>query len=95
MHWIILRPPAVYGPYDKALLTPFHPYGQKGNCLTARSPREGKFSLIHVQDLAHVDICTVLKNGSNSDSTLFEVDDGCPEEDIRGRIRISDSLIRR
>lgn len=72
LNWIIIRPPAVYGPHDKALL-PLFRLAKKGIALQL-GPRDGKFSLIHVQDLTEV----VLRSLENyhTHSTLFEVDDG-------------------
>lgn len=74
LNWIILRPPAVYGPKDEALL-PLFRLGKKGIALQL-GPQEGKFSLIHVHDLAEV-----ILRGLEIDtirSTILEVDDGFP-----------------
>ena len=72
LNWVIIRPPAVYGPTDKALL-PLFRLGKKGVALQL-GPHEAKFSLIHVHDLADV----VMKSleESHIHSTIFEVDDG-------------------
>ncbi len=72
LNWVIIRPPAVYGPTDKALL-PLFRLGKKGVALQL-GPHEGKFSLIHVQDLADVVLRSLEE--STIHSTIFEVDDG-------------------
>ena len=74
LNWIILRPPAVYGPRDKALL-PLFRLGKRGIGLQL-GPHEGKFSLIHVEDLAEVILRTLERNTIRS--SIFEVDDGFP-----------------
>ncbi len=74
MKWVIFRPPAVYGPNDKALL-PLFTLINKGIGIQL-GPSDAKFSLIHVKDLAQV-ILRWLEKGS-PDSTIFEVDDGFP-----------------
>ena len=72
--WIILRPPAVYGPHDKNLL-PLFKMIQKGIGLQLNNDR-ARFSLIHVEDVAQV-IIHWLKKGRPLSST-FEIDDGHP-----------------
>ncbi len=72
LHWTIIRPPAVYGPKDKALL-PLFTLGKKGIALRLGSPAS-KFSLIHVYDLADVILQSLRADGIHS--TIFEVDDG-------------------
>ena len=74
LSWIILRPPAVYGPLDEALL-PLFRLGKKGIALQL-GPHEGKFSLIHVHDLA--DVIVRCLEVDTIRSTTFEVDDGFP-----------------
>jgi len=70
--WIILRPPAVYGPNDEALLSLFT-LARKGIAIQLGT-RDAKFSLIHVQDLA--DVALRCLDDHNARSTIFEVDDG-------------------
>ncbi len=70
----ILRPPAVYGPGDRATLPIFRQLA--GGFLVAPGPRGARFSLIHVADLAalvarHLD-------GSMTLPALLEPDDGRP-----------------
>lgn len=74
MKWVIFRPPAVYGPNDKALL-PLFTLINKGIGLQLGTA-DARFSLIHVKDLAQV-ILRWLEKGSPI-STIFEVDDGFP-----------------
>ena len=72
LNWVIIRPPAVYGPNDEALL-PLFRLGKKGIALQL-GPHEAKFSLIHVHDLADVVLRSLEE--SKIHSTIFEVDDG-------------------
>jgi len=72
LNWIILRPPAVYGPGDEALL-PLFRLGKKGIALQL-GPSEGKFSLIHVHDLTDVILRSL--EAETIRSTILEVDDG-------------------
>ena len=72
LNWTIIRPPAVYGPNDEALL-PLFKLGEKGIALRLGSPTS-KFSLIHVHDLADVILCSLEVDGIHS--AIFEVDDG-------------------
>lgn len=70
--WIILRPPAVYGPNDEALL-PLFKLARKGIAIQLGT-RDAKFSLIHVQDLADVTLRCI--ESHNTRSKTFDVDDG-------------------
>lgn len=72
--WSIFRPPAVYGPHDRALL-PFFKILHKGIGLQL-GPSQAKFSLIHVEDLANA-VLHWLKSGKPPCQT-FEIDDGFP-----------------
>ena len=74
LKWVIFRPPAVYGPNDKALL-PLFTLINKGIGIQLGTT-DARFSLIHVKDLAQV-ILRWLEKGSPA-STIFEVDDGFP-----------------
>lgn len=74
LSWIILRPPAVYGPLDTALL-PLFQLAKQGIGLQLGPPK-AKFSLIHVQDLADLVVDCLEEQRPNS--TLYEVDDGTP-----------------
>ncbi len=74
LNWLIFRPPAVYGPKDKALL-PLFKLGKRGIALQL-GPHHGAFSLIHIDDLASV----IRRSLEVPDirSSIFEVDDGFP-----------------
>ncbi len=72
LNWTIIRPPAVYGPNDEALL-PLFKLGKKGIGLRLGSPA-GKFSLIHVHDLTDVILRSLEVDGIHS--AILEVDDG-------------------
>ncbi len=72
LKWTIIRPPAVYGPNDEALL-PLFTLGKKGIGLRLGSP-DNKFSLIHIYDLTDVILRSLEADGIHS--TIFEVDDG-------------------
>jgi nucleoside-diphosphate-sugar epimerase len=70
----ILRPPAVYGPGDRATLLVFRQLA--GGMLVAPGPRGARFSLIHVSDL--VDVIVSHLAGSQVLPPLSEPDDGQP-----------------
>ncbi len=74
LKWSIFRPPAVYGPKDRALL-PLFTLLRKGIGVQL-GPSQAKFSLIHVEDLANA-ILHWLKNADPPFQT-FEIDDGFP-----------------
>lgn len=70
----ILRPPAVYGPGDRATLLIFRQLA--AGLLVAPGPRGARFSLIHVTDLAEL-IARQLE-GTITLSAVMEPDDGRP-----------------
>jgi len=72
--WLIIRPPAVYGPGDFELLPLFRcaRYG----VLPIPSPRSARFSLIHVKDLA--DAIAALVASEWVGNPVIEIDDGAP-----------------
>ncbi len=72
--WSIFRPPAVYGPHDRALL-PLFKLLRKGIGIQL-GPSHARFSLIHVEDLANA-VLHWLQNG-NPPFQTFEIDDGFP-----------------
>ncbi|MDH5563938.1 MAG: NAD-dependent epimerase/dehydratase family protein [Nitrospirota bacterium] len=74
MKWVIFRPPAVYGPHDKALL-PLFKLIDNGIGLQL-GPSNARFSLIHVKDLSEVILRWLVKGAPAA--TIFEVDDGVP-----------------
>jgi len=67
---LILRPPAIYGPGDRATLPLLKALTQTVAVIPSR--RENRFSLIHVADLARL-----IADAAVSDTTgVFEVSDG-------------------
>ena len=68
----VLRPPAVYGPGDRATLALFRQMA-RGWLMTPRVP-DGRFSLLYVQDLAAA--VEHLLRQSSWGSSLLELDDG-------------------
>jgi len=73
-HLAIVRPPAVYGPGDKATLPLIRALTQKRAILPGRADQ--KISLLYVKDLAG--LLVNLAHGGDLDGTVLEVDDGCP-----------------
>jgi len=72
LHWSILRPPAVYGPGDRATLFFFQAVGRGiGPLLGAENAR---LSLIHVEDLA--DAVAALLADERGAGLIAEIDDG-------------------
>jgi len=72
--WTVLRPPAVYGPGDRALL-PLLRWMQRGVGLVL-GPRSARFSLLHVEDLADAIVRLVETDGLAP--AAFELHDGSP-----------------
>jgi nucleoside-diphosphate-sugar epimerase len=72
--WTVLRPPAVYGPGDRALLPLFRLMRHGIAPLLGRS--DAKFSLIYIEDLAEAVIKWLVSD--RADSRVFELDDGHP-----------------
>ncbi len=70
----IVRPPAVYGPGDRATLPLFRQLA--GGLLLAPKIEGGRFSLLHVDDLARL-LCVLLQQPAWAGET-FEPDDGRP-----------------
>lgn len=69
--WVIVRPPAIYGPGDREMLEMFQ-MAARGVVLL---PPDGRFSVIHADDLAV--LLVKLAEGGPSDAVL-EPDDGTP-----------------
>lgn len=87
----ILRPPAVYGPGDRATLPIFRQI-QKGLLLVPAA--DARFSLLYVEDLA--EIVARLLDASRWNGELIEPDDGCGGYCWRDLARIAgDHLHRR
>jgi len=72
LDWTVLRPPAVYGPGDKATLDFFRLY-KRGLALLPGGG-SGRLSLIHGEDLAGA-VASLLATGAGTGKT-FEVRDG-------------------
>jgi nucleoside-diphosphate-sugar epimerase len=70
----IVRPPAVYGPGDRATLPLFRQLA--GRMLLAPKIEGGRFSLLHVDDLARL-LCVLLQQPVWA-GEIFEPDDGRP-----------------
>jgi nucleoside-diphosphate-sugar epimerase len=72
--WTVLRPPAVYGPGDRALL-PLFRLMQRG-IAPFLGPTDARFSLLYVEDLAEAVIKWLVSE--SRESRVFELDDGHP-----------------
>ncbi|ANY20033.1 3 beta-hydroxysteroid dehydrogenase/Delta 5--_4-isomerase [Tsuneonella dongtanensis] len=71
LDWTVVRPPGVYGPWDRDYLEIFK-LAKKG---IVPVPPPGRSSLIHVQDLAEL-LVTLLPGGEDVTHAVFEPDDG-------------------
>jgi nucleoside-diphosphate-sugar epimerase len=69
--WTIVRPPAVYGPRDKDMFELF----RAARWGVVPTPRQGRASLIHVEDLARL-LLALLPGGEGVSHHCFEPDDG-------------------
>ncbi|HEX7231331.1 MAG TPA: NAD(P)-dependent oxidoreductase, partial [Candidatus Binatia bacterium] len=72
--WTVLRPPAVYGPGDRALLPLFRLMRHGIAPLLGRT--DARFSLLYVEDLAEAVIKWLISE--SGESRVFELDDGHP-----------------
>lgn len=70
LEWTIIRPPAVYGPGDRETLDLFK-MARRGLVMT---PRQGHFSLIHVEDLCRLILAVI--DEPDTVSETYEPDDG-------------------
>jgi uncharacterized protein YbjT (DUF2867 family) len=70
LDWTIVRPPAVYGPGDRETFELFK-MARRG--LVALPPK-GRFSVIHVEDLARLMLAVL--DAPESESEIYEPDDG-------------------
>ena len=70
LDWTIIRPPAVYGPGDRETFELFK-MARRG--LVALPPR-GRFSLLHVEDLARLVLAVLDEPDTNGET--YEPDDG-------------------
>ena len=71
-NWLVIRPPAVYGPGDKQL-KPLFDWMQRG-LLFIPGKANQDFSLIHIEDLAQLTLCQLESNTLNRQ--IIEPDDG-------------------
>ena len=74
MSWAIIRPPAVYGPGDKATLPLITQLTRTQAFLPGAAAN--RTSLIHVDDLA--DALIALSSGNQPHGSIHEIDDGHP-----------------
>ncbi len=74
LDWTIVRPPAIYGPRDTEMFELFR-FARWG--LMPMPPREGRTSLIHVDDLARL-LLALMPGGEGVSHQTFEPDDGRP-----------------
>lgn len=70
LDWIMVRPPAVYGPGDTEMLDLFR---MAARGLVMLPPR-GRMSVVHVSDLAA--LLVTLASGAGDSGAVYEVDDG-------------------
>ncbi len=74
MRCIILRPPAVYGPGDRATLPLIQQLSRRHGFVPGTAG--ARFSLIHVEDLARAIVALTLSGSRLTATTPFELDDG-------------------
>ena len=70
--WAALRPPAVYGPGDREMLPLFQ--GMERGLAPIPGSGDGRFSLIHVADLASAVVAWL--QADNASGHTYELDDG-------------------
>ncbi|MGB3723516.1 MAG: NAD-dependent epimerase/dehydratase family protein [Pacificimonas sp.] len=70
LDWVIVRPPAVYGPGDREMLDLYRA-AKKG---WAAAPGSGRFSLIYVTDLAAA--LLALGTSDAGSGNIYEIEDG-------------------
>jgi nucleoside-diphosphate-sugar epimerase len=73
LDWVILRPPAVYGPDDPALAPLWQALAR--GWLIQTGPPDARFSLIHVHDLAAA-ILALVQAPAAASGQIIEIDDG-------------------
>ncbi|MCX7864131.1 MAG: NAD(P)-dependent oxidoreductase [Novosphingobium sp.] len=71
LDWTIVRPPAVYGPRDREMLELF----RAARWGIIPIPKEGRTSLVHVDDLARL-LLAMLHGNEKVSGRIFEPDDG-------------------
>ncbi|MEO1160948.1 MAG: NAD-dependent epimerase/dehydratase family protein [Pseudomonadota bacterium] len=75
MDWICVRPPAVYGPGDRATLPLVQQLSRRHAILTGT--HDQRISLLHVEDLARGLVAAA--EGLVEGGTVYEADDGTPQ----------------
>ncbi|WP_404480324.1 NAD-dependent epimerase/dehydratase family protein [Novosphingobium sp. BL-52-GroH] len=78
LDWTIVRPPAIYGPRDKEMFELF----RAARWGVMPMPKEGRASMIHVEDLARLLVALVPGDGEvigGVSGRIFEPDDGKPQ----------------
>jgi len=71
LDWTIVRPPAIYGPRDRDMFELF----RAAKWGVVPMPKEGRSSLIHVDDLARL-LLALIPGGEEVTHRAFEPDDG-------------------
>jgi nucleoside-diphosphate-sugar epimerase len=71
LDWTIVRPPAIYGPRDDGMFELF----RAARWGVVPMPKQGRASVIHVQDLAQL-LLALVKGGDAVNHRTFEPDDG-------------------
>lgn len=71
LDWTIVRPPAVYGPRDRDMFELF----RAAKWGIVPTPKEGRASLIHAEDLARL-LLALVPGGEGVSHRSFEPDDG-------------------
>ncbi len=73
LDWTIVRPPAIYGPRDKEMFELF----RAARWGVVPVPRDGRASIIHVEDLARL-LVALLPSADDVSGRTVEPDDGRP-----------------
>jgi nucleoside-diphosphate-sugar epimerase len=73
LDWTAVRPAVIYGPRDKEMFELF----RAARWGVVPVPKEGRASVIHVDDLARL-LVALLPGGEGVSGTVFEPDDGRP-----------------
>lgn len=73
LDWTVVRPPAIFGPWDKEVFELF----RAARWGVVPVPAQGRASMLHVDDLARL-LVALLPGGEGSSGQVFEPDDGRP-----------------
>jgi nucleoside-diphosphate-sugar epimerase len=71
LDWTIVRPPAIYGPYDREMFELF----RAARWGFVPVPADGRASMIHVSDLSRL-LVALVPGGRDVSGKVFEPDDG-------------------